>query len=41
VNVVLRALFVAVVRPAGLLLRGRDPLRLRPPADTNWRSTGR
>ena len=37
VDLVLRALFAAVVRPAGLLLRRRDPLTLRQPESTNWR----
>jgi len=40
-NVVLRALFVVLVRPAGVFVRGRDLLRLRQPEATNWRSARR
>jgi len=36
-DLVLRTVFAAVIRPAGLLLRRRDPLVLRQPESTNWR----
>ena len=37
-ELVLRALFFAVIRPAGVLLRLRgDRLVLRQPQSTNWR----
>ncbi|HZT46175.1 MAG TPA: hypothetical protein VFA24_08355 [Gaiellaceae bacterium] len=36
-DLVLRALFATVIRPAGLLLRRGDPLALRQPESTNWR----
>jgi hypothetical protein len=38
VDLVLRALFAAVIRPAGVFLRRRDPLALRQPESTNWRA---
>jgi hypothetical protein len=39
VSLVLRALFLVLVRPAGALLRARrDVLRLAQPESTNWRS---
>jgi hypothetical protein len=39
VELVLRALFLVVIRPAGVLLRLRgDRLALRRPQSTNWRS---
>ena len=38
-ELVLRALFFAVIRPAGVLLRLRgDRLALRQPQSTNWRA---
>jgi hypothetical protein len=33
----LRLVFLLVVRPAGVIVRRRDPLRLRPPAGSNYR----
>jgi hypothetical protein len=39
VDVVLRALFFAVIRPVGVLLRLRgDRLAMRQPESTNWRA---
>jgi len=40
-EVVLRVLFLGVIRPAGVVLRRRDALRLRQPASTNWRPARR
>jgi hypothetical protein len=37
VDLLLRALFAAVIRPAGLFVRRRDPLALRRPTSSNWR----
>ncbi len=38
-DVVLRALFFAVIRPVGVVLRLRgDRLALRRPESTNWRA---
>jgi hypothetical protein len=37
VDLVLRALFAAVIRPLGVLVRRRDPLVLKQPESTNWR----
>jgi hypothetical protein len=37
VDFLLRAFFAAVIRPAGVFVRRRDPLVLRRPESTNWR----
>jgi hypothetical protein len=37
VDLVLRALFAAVIRPVGVFVRRRDPLVLRRPESSNWR----
>jgi hypothetical protein len=37
VDMLLKAFFAAVVRPAGLIVRRRDPLVRRQPESTNWR----
>ena len=36
-DLVLRALFAAVIRPAGVFVRRRDPLVLKQPESSNWR----
>jgi hypothetical protein len=37
VDLVLRALFAAVIRPVGVFVRRRDPLVLKQPESSNWR----
>jgi hypothetical protein len=37
-NRALRLVFLLVVRPAGVVVRARDPLRLRRPAGSNYRN---